>query len=222
MGILDEWIKVFTYGLGWKKKNIKEYYDTNEEQFYKDIPEGVAFVFVAADRFIDPIKNGAIDFLDMVRGAIQGVTGSYWQHAGVGLKLNGNVRIIESLEKVTENDLSVYFKPEYQMKLFFPPLNLNQSLNVWERAKSTLGLEYDYGEILDHVSILRKIFGIRFGDFKKYVCSSLARWIFKPEYTICNPKVKDHECVPKHINTWMNRDVKSKLMVYNLNPYIYN
>lgn len=222
MGLFDEWINGLRFATGAARKAQKEYYDTNEGKFCDDIPEGEAFVFVTSDRFIEPFKNDSFDFTDFLRGGIQGVSKSYWIHAGVGLKLNGRIRIIESLDKVKESDLSVYFHPQNQMKLFFPPITKDQSLEVWRRAKSKFGMEYDYGEIFDHISILRKIFGIRFGDMKKFVCSSLVRWVFKPFYDVCNPKIKEHTCKPSEINYWMNKDMKCKLMVYNLNPYKAN
>lgn len=228
MGFFDGWINSLMYATGLKKKTPPKYVDTNEDEFIKSIPEKQAFVVLTSVRSLNPFKGG-FSRDDFAGGGIQGVGGkhskkggSYWIHTAIGYKHDGIVEIIESLDKITRRGLDFYFKPNNQLKLFFPPITKEQSKEIWERALTKEGNNYDYLDILGHISILEKIGLVFWGDPKLFVCGEFARWAFKPYYNIMNPKIPDQRGAPKDINDWLQPNPDVKLMVYNMDPKIHN
>ena len=216
MGLFDGLINAFIYGLGIKKKIPPDYHDTNEVEFLDLIPDDQIFVFLSSARKLERSWTG------FMRGGIQGASKSYWIHAGLGYKKDGKVEIIESLDKITRRELKVYFKPVNQLKLFFPPLTKKQSLEIWKKAINKVGDDYDYLEIVDHVSIIGKIFSFRWGDPKKFVCASFVRWIFNNFFIVINPKIKKQLGTAGDINNWLQPLPDVGLLVYNMSKSQYN
>ncbi len=222
MGLFDGWINSLLFATGLKKKIPKIYYDTDEEKFLKEIPTGQAFVFLTSMRKLDPFKGG-FNLPDFMRGGIQGASESYWIHAGIGFKEDfGEVRIIESLDKITLRTINAYFEPVNQLKLFFPPISKLQSLNVWKKALTVEGNNYDYGEIFDHISVTGRLFNFRWGSQKLFVCGSFARWAFDPIYKIMKPKIPAQRGKPSDINACLQKDLKTEILVYNMDARQYN
>jgi hypothetical protein len=228
MGVLDRIIPSLLYGLGFKKKVPFDYYDTDEANFERKLPAGRAFVFLTSMRELEPLNKG-INLADISRGGIQGAGGrhspsggSYWIHSGVGYKHgNGKIEVLEAIETgITLRELSVYYEPVNQLKLFFPPLKKSESRKVWNKALTLEGTPYDYGEVADH--LLPKGVGQVFGSDKKYVCGSFSRWAFKDHFHIMNPNIPEQEGAPKDINEWLQPNMNVDLMVYNLNPEVHS
>lgn len=226
MGFFDNWVKVIDGIINGNKVSSKKYFDTDEQAFIDSIPTGQIFVGLTADRFVDPFDKSQplLERLtDALRGAIRSFGNSYWQHAIIGKKNeSGEVEIIEAIApKITKRKLSVYFEPKNQLKLFFPPLTHKQSLEIWRRAESKVGLKYDFLELYDKVSIFGKL-GIFFGNKKSPVCHALAQWSFKIYFNVLNPKLTYRERSPGSINQWLQPNPDVKIIVYNLDPRQHN
>jgi len=225
MGLFDNWVKAIDGIINGNKVDSKKYVDTDEQAFLESIPHGQIFVGLTADRFVDPYDKSQPlmeRLTDALRGGIRSFSGSYWQHAIIGMKFEDDVYIIESVvPKIAKNKLSIYFEPKNQLKLFFPPLTHKESLEIWKRAETKIGLKYDFLELYDKVSMLGK-FGIRFGNKKSPVCHALAKFAFEPFFNVLDPKLKYRDTAPGSINQWLQPNPDVKMLVYNLDPKQHN
>lgn len=204
----------FAYGLGIKKAKPPIYIDSDEDGFFEAIPDNQAFVFVVSERDVNPWKQWWFDFMDFLRGAIQGVTRNYWQHSGIGIKKQGRVLILESLNKIELGVLDKYTNDKHQMILYFPPLVEDAHQKLWQRAVVKQGGKYDNVEFVRHISPFFKwLFP---NDKNIFVCGSYSAWAFDPYYPITPKKVGAHETVPGHIDKKLRADAKVFALPYNL------
>ena len=200
--------------IGVKTFKVGSYKRTDFKEFEKEFETGKLGIGFVSDKDIEFYKNGKFDWMDFLRGFIQGVSNDFWQHCFFVRKENDErIYIIESLEKVTMRKLDSYNIEYYQMVIFFPNINKKKGNLIWNKALMAIGKEYDYFELLSHLDGPFKLLP---NDEKLNVCSTLLTWASHLLLKIIPKNMNRKKIKPSNIYHYIKRKIYWRVVLFNI------